>query len=73
MKVKRLLAGIKISLFPDATEIPAGPDGVVNTQDKRVLCLLDVSTPIRQPTLSVLLVSCLNLKILTIPLSLVPS
>ena len=46
--------------FSRSFQTAADPDGVEHTQDKRKLCLLDVSFPIRQPTTVVWVVLCLK-------------
>lgn len=49
--------------FPLSFQIPAGCDRVVNTQDKRLLCLLLLNIPIRLPTMTAFVHSRVRIRI----------
>ena len=57
----------KKMLFPLSFQIPAGCDRVVNTQDKRQLCLLVLNIPIRLPTMAAFVCSHVRMR-MKIPL-----
>lgn len=60
---KKKKKGDYFFLFPLSFQIPAGCDRVVNTQDKRRLCLLLLNIPIRLPTMTAFVCSHVQIRV----------